>query len=267
MKRLFTLLTAAFITTAAFALDYDEARRQAWFLTDKMAYELNLTPDQYDRAYEINLDYLLHVNKASNCYGRYWSYRNADLRCILYDWQYNLYLSLDYFYRPIRWVNGWFYPIFNHYRQGYYYFERPRVYVHYSGRNWRRRGHNDVSPYHGFHIRPGHGMRDNYRGNNGHPGKPNRYDPPKRQDKPQVAPGHNQRPSGGNVTRPQRPNSGNNRPGNQNNRPSSGNRPNVGKQNQTGNASNRPSVRPNRNNSNSQGNASTNKRPERQLGR
>ena len=46
---------------AASAMSYSQAREQALFLTDKMAYELNLTDDQYEAAYEINLDYLLSV--------------------------------------------------------------------------------------------------------------------------------------------------------------------------------------------------------------
>ena len=77
------------------AMDYEEARQRAWFLTDKMAYELNLTPEQYDRAYEINLDYLMSIRTASDCSGYYWEYRNADLRCILFDWQYNLFRTID----------------------------------------------------------------------------------------------------------------------------------------------------------------------------
>ena len=51
MKRyLLTLLIVLAGTLSAKALSYSEARDRAWFLTDKMAYELNLTPDQYDRA-------------------------------------------------------------------------------------------------------------------------------------------------------------------------------------------------------------------------
>ena len=100
-------------------MDYEEARQRAWFLTDKMAYELNLTPEQYDRAYEINLDYLMSIRTASDCSGYYWEYRNADLRCILFDWQYNLFRTIDYFLRPIRWVRaGWYYPVCDHYRYG-----------------------------------------------------------------------------------------------------------------------------------------------------
>ncbi len=74
MLRRFTLsLLLALVTVlSAKAMSYDEARERAWFLTDKMAYELNLTPEQYDRAYEINLDYLLSLRTAADCYGAYW---------------------------------------------------------------------------------------------------------------------------------------------------------------------------------------------------
>lgn len=122
------LLCFAISTFAAKAIDYVEARQQAWFLTDKMAYELNLTPEQYDRAYEINLDYLMSLRTPNDCSGYYWQYRNADFRYILYDWQYNIYCTLDYFFRPVRWSHAaWYYPVFDRYRHGYYYFNRPTI--------------------------------------------------------------------------------------------------------------------------------------------
>ena len=60
MKKLIISLISLFVlTVSANAMSYNQARRQALFLTDKMAYELNLTDDQYEAAYEINLDYLV----------------------------------------------------------------------------------------------------------------------------------------------------------------------------------------------------------------
>ncbi|MDP0699512.1 hypothetical protein, partial [Klebsiella pneumoniae] len=60
MKKLIISLVSLFaLTSAANAVSYEQARHQALFLTDKMAYELNLTDDQYEAAYEINLDYLM----------------------------------------------------------------------------------------------------------------------------------------------------------------------------------------------------------------
>lgn len=121
MKRLLLLLILTLATASGIkAMSYEQARREAWFLTDKMAYELNLTPTQFDCAYRVNLDYLMSINTASDCYGYYWSYRDDDLRCILFDWQYALYSSLDYFYRPVRWLRyAWYFPVCDHYRRGY----------------------------------------------------------------------------------------------------------------------------------------------------
>lgn len=165
MKRiLFTLLLLFSVLCNTKAMDYEEVRDRAWFLTDKMAYELNLTPDQCERAYQINLDYLMSVRTASDCVGEYWRFRDSDLRCILFDWQYNLYRTLDYFFRPLRWYEArWYYPMFDHYRYGYYYFNRPTAYVSYRGGMWAHRGHNAPSPY--LAMRPNHGvgMRDQYK--------------------------------------------------------------------------------------------------------
>ena len=181
MKRyLLTLLIVLAGTLSAKALSYNEARDRAWFLTDKMAYELNLTPDQYDRVYQVNLDYFMSIAYEADCYGVYWNYRDTDLRYILWDWQYRLYVTLDYFYRPIRWIRAaWHYPICDHYRYGYYYYERPRVYVSYHGCNWKRRGHNDVSPYRGWRAERGPGMRDRY-DNNRPGGRPGTHNEPSR---------------------------------------------------------------------------------------
>ena len=197
MKRI--LLTLVAVVTLAVgsakALSYVQAQREAWFLTDKMAYELNLTSEQFDRVYQINLDYLMSIRSAADCYGYYWNYRDADFRCVLFDWQYALYATVDYFYRPIRWLrSAWYFPVCDHYRVGYYYFPRPTVYVSYRGGMWRHRGHNDVSPYHGYAFRPAPGMRDRY-----HAG-----------GRPAPRPGHDarpgQRPGGSHDARPgQRP--------------------------------------------------------------
>ena len=170
MKKLLLTLMLSAVCFMAKAINYEDARREAWFLTDKMAYELNLTSEQYDRAYQINLDYLLSLNTAADCYGYYWTYRDTDLRCILSSWQYALYSTLDYFYRPVRWLrSAWYYPICAHYRRGYYYFDRPTLYVSYHGGMWHRRGHNDPSPYRHYAYRPAPGLRDHYHSHHGKP--------------------------------------------------------------------------------------------------
>ena len=200
MKRyLLTLLIVLAGTLSAKAISYNEARDRAWFLTDKMAYELNLTPDQYDRVYQVNLDYFMSIAYEADCYGVYWNYRDTDLRYILWDWQYRLYVTLDYFYRPIRWIRAaWHYPICDHYRYGYYYYERPRVYVSYHGCNWKRRGHNDVSPYRGWRAERGPGMRDRY-DNNRPSGRPGTHNEPSRPSNGRYDGNHNNK--GGRVDR------------------------------------------------------------------
>ena len=45
-KVLFILAAVLTLTLSAQAMSYEQARNQALFLTDKMAYELNLTEEQ-----------------------------------------------------------------------------------------------------------------------------------------------------------------------------------------------------------------------------
>lgn len=144
MKKFIIAITAIFaFTISASAMDYDEARQQALFLTDKMAYELNLTDDQYEAAYEVNLDYLMNVNGQDDLYGSYWNERNDDLRDILLASQYNAFLAASYFYRPLYWSGGfWHFGIYARYpHRNYLYFGRPRFYATYrGGHSWRMNG-------------------------------------------------------------------------------------------------------------------------------
>lgn len=120
------------------AMSYEEAREQARFLTDKMAYELNFNDQQYNDCYEINLDYFLSVQTAGDVYGDYLSYRNADLRHILYDWQYSLFVAADYFFRPLSFYRGtWLLPVYHHYNAGHFYYSHPAVYFSYRGGHGR----------------------------------------------------------------------------------------------------------------------------------
>ena len=110
MKKFIIALVAMFMMTftSASAMSYEQARQQALFLTDKMAYELNLTDDQYEAAYEVNLDYLMGVDTYDDLYGIYWRQRNLDLSYILLDWQYRSFCAASYFYRPLYWDGGYF---------------------------------------------------------------------------------------------------------------------------------------------------------------
>lgn len=142
MKKFISILALLFtMTVTVNAMSYEQARQQALFLTDKMAYELNLTNDQYEAAYEINLDYLIGVNTYDDLYGPYWRYRNVDLSYVLLDWQYRAYCAASYFYRPLYFSDGlWHFSIYARYpHRDYFYFDRPVVYVSYcGGHSWHR---------------------------------------------------------------------------------------------------------------------------------
>ena len=79
------------MTISAKAMSYNAAKNEALFLSDKMAYELNLTAAQYEAVYEINLDYLMSLNGNGDVFGIWWDRRNADLRYVLNSWQYDKY--------------------------------------------------------------------------------------------------------------------------------------------------------------------------------
>lgn len=63
MKRIFFLLIVMGLGlfTAAMAMSRGQVRRETRFLTDKMAYELNLSTRQYEDVYEINYDFIYAV--------------------------------------------------------------------------------------------------------------------------------------------------------------------------------------------------------------
>ena len=123
MKRvLMTLMVAVAFAATAVAMSFSSAREQALYLTDKMAYELYLTDDQYNACYEINLDYVLSHG------------------------QYVLYTQLEYFYRPISWRNRSFYfSIYDRYYTKRYFRSAPYVYSTYKGGN----RYYSISPYKG----------------------------------------------------------------------------------------------------------------------
>ena len=124
------------MTISANAMSYNAAKNEALFLSDKMAYELNLTAAQYEAVYEINLDYLLSVNGHNDVFGVWWDRRNADLRFVLNAWQYDKYMSCAYFYRPVAWKSGgWSFGIYSHYDRNRFYHARPTVFVTYKGGN------------------------------------------------------------------------------------------------------------------------------------
>ena len=183
-KFIFALATLLVMAVSARAMSYEQARQQALFLTDKMAYELNLTDSQYEAAYEINLDYLMGVNAVDDLYGPYWTQRNLDLSYILLSWQYRAFCDAAYFYRPLYWDAGyWHFGIYARYpHRDYFFFGRPAFFAEYrGGHSWHMNGGH--SWYRGRDMRPNpgnggkhFGMRDGFsRGDfgNGFRGNPN----------------------------------------------------------------------------------------------
>ena len=259
MKRyILSLLVAIATSIPTFGMSLRDAQAQAYFLSDKMAYELNLTPQQYDQVYQVNLEYFLSVNSPSDLDGIWWRYRNTDLSYILYDWQWRLYRAADYFIRPLSWVRGaWYCSLWDRYHRDYFFYHRPTVYVHCHGGLWHGRHHNTPSPFIG-HRPPDHhggmnvswgkpgkpGHQGYHPDNHGRPGGNNGYKPGNGGNRPGgnngYNPGnsHNNRPGGNNGYNPG--NNHNNRPGgnngynpgnSHNNRPSGNNGYNPGNNN------------------------------------
>jgi hypothetical protein len=165
-KILFTLFAMLALASQANAMSYEQARREALFLTDKMAYELNLSDAQYEAAYEINLDYLMGVTGRSDVFGTYWERRNADLNFVLYSWQWSLFCAATYFYRPLYWDGGfWHFGVYARYpHRDYYYFGRPHFYASYRGGHcWRLHSGRSYYERHHAHYRP-HTHRDHHIG-------------------------------------------------------------------------------------------------------
>lgn len=168
-KMMIALMTMLLMTATGKAMSYEQARNEALFLTDKMAYELNLTEDQYEAAYEINLDYLMGVTSYDDVYGTYWERRNLDLTYILLDWQLRAFRAATYFYRPLYWADGfWHFAIYGRYpHRDYFYYGRPAFYATYRGAHaWHVSGsswyHSRRNHYIHHHTNTHFGMRDGW---------------------------------------------------------------------------------------------------------
>lgn len=221
-----------------------DIRVHARFLTDRMAFELNLNQYQYDDLYEVNFDFLCGIDPyindlaysraaAMDAYYRYLDERNDDLRWILSSAEYLRFMALDYFFRPIYAVNHCCYlRVYQIYpNRTFFYFGRPRHYLtyrgahsrfHCGGRSYYREhfGRRYTHAVYGGYFR----ARPDFRKHDFGPGA-----------RPGVRPGRVPAPKPGN--RPGGPEA--NRPGNRPHKPEA-NRPS----NHPGNSA--PSVRPNR---------------------
>lgn len=249
MKKIIISMLMMLVTVVTVsAMPYQQAREQALFLTDKMAYELNLNDEQYEAAYEINLDYLMSVNTVDDVYAASWRQRNLDLQYILLDWQYNTFCAASYFFRPLYWSTGnWHFAVYAHYpRHDFFYFSRPTCYVSYRGaHSWRNNGGSWYMHRVDHFRRPAAihvGLRDNYRPepgrrpnpNSGRPTFNNRYN---NTNRPGYRDDYNDR-------RPNNRDNNDNRPGYNNNN----NRPGYNNNNRPGyNNNNRPDYRGNNN--------------------
>ena len=198
MKKLTTLWMMLLMLTisvpAMSAMSMSKVRQHARFLTDRMAYELNLTTMQYNDVYEVNYDFIDNVRyimddvtagypSAIDRYYDYLDFRNDDLRWILSASQYRRFMNVDYFYRPIyTTASEWLFRIYRVYNDiTHFYFGKPHHYKSYKGEHYRTHyGH--VSFY--KDNRKEHYKHDFYKG-----------DVRVRQDKPREAPKVSSRPS------------------------------------------------------------------------
>ena len=132
--------------SASASMSVSKIRNHARFLTDRMAYELDFTPMQYEDCYEINYDFIYYVSTfmpdvvhgyydAINSYYRYLDYRNDDLRFIMTASQYIRFMSKPYFYRPIYTsASTWNFRIYTIYsNRSFYYYDPPVIFKKYHG--------------------------------------------------------------------------------------------------------------------------------------
>ena len=198
MKKLTTLWMMLLMLTisvpAMSAMSMSKVRENARFLTDRMAYELNLTTMQYNDVYEVNYDFIVNVRHimddvvrgydyAVDRYYDYLDFRNDDLRWILSASQYRRFMGVDYFYRPIyTTASDWLFRIYKVYHDvKHFYFDKPHHYKSYKGEHYRIH-HGHVSFY--KNNRKDHYKHDFYKG-----------DIRARQDKRREAPKASARPA------------------------------------------------------------------------
>ena len=168
MKRIFFILITLVVSAVycSAAMSNSRLRKESRFLTDKMAYELNLSTGQYNDVYEINYDFIDQVRDimdevldgyewALNDYYRYLDYRNDDLRWVLTAAQYHKFMDREYFFRPLFITNNtWTFRVHLVYvNHNHFYFPKPYHYKSYCGGHSHHYYHN-VSFYHGRYDHP-----------------------------------------------------------------------------------------------------------------
>jgi len=185
-KYIVTLVLAIMGIAQMSALSNSSIRNHARFLTDRMAYELDLSASQYDDIYEINYDYIYMIDRimddvvfgyrdAIDNYYDLLDDRNDDIRYVLTNNQYRKFIYADYFYRPV-YTNGktWSFRIYTTYsNRTFFYYDAPRHYKTYAGehshhkyagkdyyhKRYEKQGHDRYNEPN-VRIKIGHGRTD-----------------------------------------------------------------------------------------------------------
>lgn len=168
MKKLALFFAAILFAGSISALSVTRSREEARFLTDKMAYELGLTPEQMYDVYEINYDYFRSLDDIYRNYSYEAELRERELRYILSAAQWRRYVGISYFFRPVSVIDGaWHFIVRRHYDHTRFYYAEPRGYHSYKGGrhyNYRPARREPVN------VRPGHaGTPHRPNVGNGHP--------------------------------------------------------------------------------------------------
>lgn len=136
MKRMILSLMLVVSVVNVFAMTKSRARQEAWFLTDKMAYELLLTEGQIEDVYEINYDYFRSLSSYNHVYTFEANRRMDYLAYVLTPWQWRKFQTILDFVNPVKVVNrAWHFVIYSRYDRGFHYFNKPYAYTHYKGLN------------------------------------------------------------------------------------------------------------------------------------
>jgi hypothetical protein len=233
------------------AMSTSKMRQHSRFLTDRMAYELNLSNSQYDDVYEVNYDFLSRTRyliedvaagytSALDEYYDYLDVRNDDLRWILTSSQYRRFLEKEYFYRPIYTTTShtWGFRIYQVYSDiNHFFFGKPSHYASYKGAHYRS-NFNNVSYYKSQHSTR-YQNNDVYHGDFTM-GKTMKKEQENRKSQVNQNRSNASNNGNGNVNQ-NRSNASNNGNGNVNqNRSNSGNNGNNGKVNQSQDETSRP---------------------------
>ena len=225
---MFTVLTACLSILPASASVFGDIRVNARFLTDRMAFELHLSTDQYNDLYEINYDFFTGINPyiariaaadatAIDLYYRYLDIRNDDLRWVLSNAEYARFIALDYFFHPVYTLNNVCYlRIYKVYpNRNHFYYRPPRHYLTYRGGHCRSHFGGRSYYQHIYPVRYHHPVYAHAR-----PARP--HAPHRDFGRPGIRPG---RPAPGRPHTPPQKNPGfhftpsNRHPGNQTDRP------------------------------------------------